>query len=130
MTPRPAATPPLSELEGVRQLIAGDHLDEAAARLAALHDQGESAALERTSSEVAERRGRRLEALAHLHRAKTLAPTDADTRGALASLLLRLGQRVDACHQAARGLELAHDPATSDRIRGILKEAACSEVTH
>jgi serine/threonine-protein kinase len=119
-----------SELDDIRQLIEKDRLDEASSELAVLHKKGESAELERVTSEVAERRGRRLEALAHLHRAKTLAPTDARTRNALAHLLFRLGQRVDACHQAARGLELAsvsNDTATSADLRGILKEAACSD---
>jgi serine/threonine-protein kinase len=125
---------PTDELAGIRRLIDGGSLEEAAAQLDVLHRKGETAALERISSEVAERRGRRLEALARLHRAKTLAPTDPSVRLALASLLLRLDQKVDGCHQARRALDLAtaasqaaagREDDTIRRARGILQGAAC-----
>ena len=117
-----------AELGEIHRLVADGKLDEAAAQLEVLHRAGESAALERATGEVAERRGRRLEALAHLHRAKTLAPADPSVRAALAALLLRLDQKIDACHQANRALELAsaqQDGATIGVARGILKGAAC-----
>ena len=123
------AAEPANELGGVRRLIDGGRLEEAAALLDNLHRRGETAALERATSEVAERRGRRLDALAHLHRAKTLAPADPGVRAALAGLLLRLGQKVDGCRQAARALELATanaDLDTAGRARGMLKDAACA----
>jgi serine/threonine-protein kinase len=113
----------------VRRLTEAGKLDEAAARLEALHRERETSALEQATAEVAERRGRRLEALAHLHRAKTLAPDDARIRTALASLLLRLGQKPDACRQATESERLAiasDDRATMAAARGILKGAACT----
>ncbi len=111
-----------------RRLADRGELDEAAARLASLHREGESSAIERATAEVAERRGRRLEALAHLHRAKTLAPDDASIRAALGGLLMRLGQKVEACRQAVRAERLAtasDDRATIAAARSILKGAAC-----
>jgi serine/threonine protein kinase len=124
----PKTTVPASELGEVQRLVEAGKLDEAAAQLELLHRNGESAALERTTGEVAERRGRRLEALAHLHRAKTLAPADPTVRAALAALLLRLDQKLDACNQARRALDLASTQKDNDTIgvaRGILKGAAC-----
>jgi len=115
-----------SDVEG---LVASGKLDAAAAELEVLHRRGESASLERLTAEVAEKRGHRLEALAHLHRAKTLAPTDASIRHALAALLLRFGQRLDACHQAERAVLLAEarsDSTTLAAARGILRTASCA----
>ena len=118
-----------AEVRQIRALVARGELDAAAAQIEVLHRQGESVVLERITAEVAERRGRRLEALSHLHRAKTLAPSDAVVRVDLAALLLRLGNRPDACRQAHRAEALAsttEDRTTLSAARATLRSAACT----
>ncbi len=126
---RQPLAPESVEVRQIRALVAKGELDAAAAQIEVLHRQGESVLLERVTAEVAERRGRRLEALAHLHRAKTLAPTDAVVRVDLAALLLRLGNRPDACRQAQRAEALAsttEDRTTLSAARATLRSAACT----
>ncbi|MEO6951476.1 MAG: protein kinase [Polyangia bacterium] len=125
-----AETPsaPRALLTDVDELIATGQLDAAATRLTALHHDGETPRLERLTAEVAEKRGHRLEALAHMHRAKTLAPEDPVIRQALASLLSRLGNDA-ACTEArtAQRLASAHsDPATLAQSQLLLGRAPCS----
>ena len=122
------APPRKGPLADVEALVDDGKLDAAAARLVVLHHDGETPALERLTALVAERRGHRLEALAHMHRAKTLAPGDPAVRQALASLLSRLGNEA-ACAEARTARKLAierSDAATSEQSLSILGRAPCS----
>ena len=78
-------------------------------------------------STLAEKRGNRLSALAHLHRATRLAPRDPAPRTRLAALLLRLGQTAEACRQARAALQLStQDPTDAQKV---IAQARCKE-TH
>ena len=121
-------TAPGGQLADVEKLISEGQLDAAAARLTALHHDGETPQLERLTAEVAEKRGHRLEALAHMHRAKTLAPDDPVVRQALAQLLARFGNEA-ACTEArtANRLASAHaDRATLVQSQLLLRRVPCS----
>ena len=121
-------TAPRRQLDDVEKLIGEGQLDAAAARLTAIHHDGETPQLERLTAEVAEKRGHRLEALAHMHRAKTLAPDDPVVRQALAQLLARLGNEA-ACTEAhtANRLASAHaDPTTLAQSQLLLRRVPCS----
>jgi Flp pilus assembly protein TadD len=77
-------------------------------------------------SEVAEQLGNRLGALAHMHRATHLAPSDAEPRARLAALLLRLGQPAEACRQAQLALKLDAG-ARATAARSVISHARCRD---
>jgi serine/threonine-protein kinase len=117
------ATPPEAPLTTVTRLLATGDLDGADRLLAQLRAKGDSVELQESLSAAAERRGNRLGALAHLHRATRIAPKDAVARARLAALLVRLGQPAEACRQAQKALAL--DPKVD--ARAVLAQARCKE---
>jgi serine/threonine protein kinase len=118
-----AAESPL--VTGKRLLAEGD-LDGADKILRAARESADSAELQEAMSEVAEQLGNRLGALAHMHRAIRLSPEDAEPRGRMAALLLRLGQPVEACRQAKKALSLDGGPRAS-AARSVIAHAKCKE---
>jgi Flp pilus assembly protein TadD len=123
-TAQPTAQP---TIESARQLLDRGQLAEAERELVALRASGDSAAIQEALSEVAERRGNRLAALAHQHRATRMQPQDPSVRAHLALLLLRLGQPEQACRQARALLEIDPRGPGAVSARGILEQARCKE---
>jgi hypothetical protein len=105
------------------RLIASGDLDGAERLLTTLRESGDSAEVQEALALAAEKRGNRLGALAHQHRATRLRPKDPGPRAHLAALLFRLGQPGEACHQAHVALQL--DPHAS--VGAVLAEARCKE---
>jgi serine/threonine-protein kinase len=116
-------------LDTARRLVASGDLDGAEKILDKLRHEDDSAAVQEMMSSCAEKRGNRLGALAHLHRATRLAPRDPAPRTRLAALLLRLGQPAEACRQARAALALpARAPASpDDDALKVLAQARCKE---
>jgi serine/threonine-protein kinase len=115
-------------LETAHRLALTGDLDGADRILTKLRQESDSAGVQQELSDVAERRGNRLSALAHLHRATRLAPRDPAPRARLASLLLRLGQPLEACRQARAALALPADSPPQD-AQQVIAQARCKE-TH
>jgi predicted Zn-dependent protease len=105
------------------RLLASGDLDGAEQLLAQLRQSGDSVEVQEALAAAAEKRGNRLGALAHQHRATRLRPRDAGPRARLAALLFRLGQPGEACHQAR--VALALDPHAS--VGTVLADAHCPE---
>jgi serine/threonine protein kinase len=116
--------PPESPLVRGKRLLAEGDLDGADKVLRAARDSGDSTELQEAMAETAEQLGNRLGALAHLHRAVRLAPTDAEPRARLAALLLRLGQPGEACRQARKALALDDGPRAT-AARAIVTHVKC-----
>jgi serine/threonine-protein kinase len=118
------AEPPL---DTARRLMTNGDLDGAERLLTKLRQESDSAGVQEAMSALAEKRGNRLSALAHLHRATRLAPRDPAPRTRLAALLLRLGQTAEACRQARAALLLStQDPTDAQKV---IAQARCKE-TH
>jgi hypothetical protein len=115
-------------LDVARRLATNGDLDGADRILSKLREEGDSAPVQEELSNVAERRGNRLSALAHLHRATRLSPRDPAPRAQLAALLLRLGQPLEACRQARAALALPSKDPPKDAEK-VIAQARCKE-TH
>jgi Flp pilus assembly protein TadD len=76
---------------------------------------------------VAELRGNRLSALAHLERAARLAPRDPVPPARLAALLYRLGHPGDACQRAREAVKLDPSGPRTAAARTVLSQARCKE---
>jgi serine/threonine-protein kinase len=116
---------PESTLQRAKHLLTEGDLDGADKLLKAARQESDSAELQEAMSEVAEQLGNRLGALAHMHRATSLAPDDPEPRARLAALLLRLGQPAEACRQARAALALSGGPRSS-AARSVLVHARCA----
>jgi serine/threonine protein kinase len=114
-----------SPLVRAKQLLGEGDVDGADQVLRAARQNGDSAELQEAMSEVAEQLGNRLGALAHLHRAVALAPTDAEPRARMSALLLRLGQPSEACRQARRALSIDAGPRAT-AARSVVAHVKCT----
>jgi serine/threonine-protein kinase len=122
----PAPQPPA--LERARALFAAGDLGAAERLLDSLAGAHESAEAQELWSQIGERRGNRLAALAHQHRAARLTPRDPMVRAHLGELLYRLGQPLEACKQARAVLDSNPSGRGADSARTLLVEARCKEV--
>jgi eukaryotic-like serine/threonine-protein kinase len=122
-----AADRPEPPLDTARRLASTGDLDGADRILAKLRQEADSAPVQEEMSNVAERRGNRLSALAHLHRATRLAPRDPAPRAELAALLLRLGQPLEACRQARAALALPSKESPPKDAEKVIAQARCKE---
>ncbi|HEX4461270.1 MAG TPA: serine/threonine-protein kinase, partial [Polyangia bacterium] len=114
-----------SPLVRAKQLLGEGDVDGADQVLRSARQAGDSAELQEAMSEVAEQLGNRLGALAHMHRAIALAPSDAEPRARMAALLLRLGQPSEACRQARRALSIDAGPRAT-AARSVVAHAKCT----
>jgi Flp pilus assembly protein TadD len=112
--PHVAEATPADPLVQARRLLDRDDLDGAGRILDAERARHDGTDLQLLLGEVSLRRGNRLGALAHLHRATRLAPDNAEAHARLASLLRLLGQGEHACREARAAL--SRDPKSSIAI--------------
>lgn len=125
-TPSPAPTrPPPPPRMVARQLLNAGDADGAARILEHERVVHDDSPLQLLLGDVALRQGNRLSALAHYHRARHLAPQDAEPHARLATLLAQMGQVEYACHEAAVALAINPQDAVA---RGAMKTANCKEV--
>jgi tetratricopeptide (TPR) repeat protein len=115
--------PPPDVLTRARTALDADDLDEAGKLLAEARARGDSVDVQLLLGELAEKRGNRLEALAHLHRATRIAPDQAEPHARLASLLNLLGQAQAACREAK--LALGRDGKNS--LARVTSDNSCKE---
>jgi serine/threonine protein kinase len=118
------AEPPLAR--AARLIETGD-VDGAERLLESLRQSGDTIEVEEGLSAAAERRGNRLRALAHLHRATRIQPRNPEPRARLAALLLRLGQPSEACRQARVAMANAPPEKTATAAKTVLERARCKE---
>jgi predicted Zn-dependent protease len=127
MTPA-ASSPslPVSVTEARKLLAAGD-LGAAEGMITRLREADDGAEVQELLAVLAERKGNRLSALAHQHRATRMRPRDPQVRSRLAQLLIRLGQPEEACKQARSLIEIdPHGPGAAS-AHGIFAQARCKE---
>jgi serine/threonine-protein kinase len=130
--PKPPTVPVRADvietpLGRAERLTAEGALEEAERLLANVRAEGDSVEVEEALSTVAEKRGNRLGALAHLHRATRLMPKNPEPRARLAALLLRLGQPGEACRQARFAMANRPEATTANQANAVLEHARCKE---
>jgi len=125
--PKPAPVVVLPPVKQAEALIAANDLDGAERILNVERDRANSVDVQEALAIVAERRGKNLGALGHLHVAAKLAPHDAEPRARMAALLFRLGDRVEACRNAALALKLDPAGSRSGAARTVVAQARCKE---
>jgi Flp pilus assembly protein TadD len=124
--PAPTVAPvPRDPIAAARRLLAAGDLDGAGRVLAEARASSDGTDLQILLGEVALRRGNRLRALAHFHRATRLGAEQAEPHARLAGLLAQLGQRDAACKEAR--LALARD-GKSAAARAAADAARCTPV--
>jgi serine/threonine-protein kinase len=105
-----------------KRLGSGD-LAGAEPLLRTARQRGDSAPLQMALATLEDKRGRHLQAMAHLTIAARLDPKDPRPRAQLAELLIRKGQLGDACKMAKAAVDIdpKHDPART------LADQACKK---